>query len=1039
MTIKMGTFEPPPDKGGLGFSIGGLLLATTLQPIAGNGSITPIAEIIDEADFQIRVTRIALAFVTIALIVVAIGGNVIVISAILNTPYLRRLNNYLIVSLSLADLGTAVFCMPFFVMELFYNYGWPLSHVLCGLYAAIEISFGLLSVFTLGAISCERVFLITKPMVYQRIVTEVRLIIFIVFLWVVCFSYGFLQILWFYTDSYYEWAIHNPNKCRYLPSREFTIFAFMIAFVLPLGIMTGAYMKIFCVVRGQIQRIRPRLQSCTEDGLSEEFSTFHMDKARSDRNQSIGGIPEHRSLENVFESKSIKETSSEPMVITDELAREIGVGQDALEVITPKVCTEIPKNSHSAVPEDKTISQSQNTKTLNTEGDGNLENTNGEVIETVAVECNRNSPNCNPTRPNSHSSHTSSGNIGTNGNEPGGLDFETKVSRHNNDPKAVEDLAHTESQMIQTQLGASVTESEKPLVESAAGVTIRVESPREDIGPINLVSGKLQASERSLSSGGSVSDNNGITQGQPDGDTEVNVNLQSQSDNDIKAVPADGLYDQNKSDQMEEEGVFLTKLPASSEKNSKDHGTQEICQPKQDQIPICGLQTEKDCDNCKELNSDNLENRNESLQDQKSAVNSQTANEVHVHSNTEENTHVQKTTHTPENQSRSSSKCSILKKIMKSSSLSSLTLNKGETVLQIAVSPADPSHSTSWDDNKDNLSRENVQRECVESSNSAVSKVDLEHEAQLPDKGGDGQLEVAFPESRVRSSSCNEAIQPSNQLSGLGSNNNQVSVPLRRVSSACELPILDKLQGSKPEPLRLHSVLKKPTGPKGLENYPLHQKRNSVQFKLYDDAVLEPGVASDQGLRAVLVDDETTGSSEGNTTETSLSSTHPLQKVIARHRNNIDDTDGDNSSLAHTPSHRHTLQWARRHFNSIDSAFMTSTASMSQYSHSIAMSEGGTMSRRSSRRRSRLFENKAVRMTSYVIGAFVICWVPYQICMMLRLFAPKLVPDILWNVTTVIMFTSTAINPFIYNFYSSQFRAATRKLLKCQRNVIHPE
>ena len=94
--------------------------------------------------------------------------------------------------------------------------------------------------------------------------------------------------------------------------------------------------------------------------------------------------------------------------------------------------------------------------------------------------------------------------------------------------------------------------------------------------------------------------------------------------------------------------------------------------------------------------------------------------------------------------------------------------------------------------------------------------------------------------------------------------------------------------------------------------------------------------------------------------------------------------------------------------------------------------------RRHKRLKQHLRENKAVKMTAYVIGAFIICWMPYEVCFLVRRVCWSCVSEIGWNIVTILSFVSSAVNPFIYNFYSEEFRQATKNAIYCKKQRVSP-
>ncbi|ELU14549.1 hypothetical protein CAPTEDRAFT_24259, partial [Capitella teleta] len=212
--------------------------------------------------------QIAIAVLISIVMVVSLTGNSLVLMVIINTRSLRRLNNMLIVSLATIDLVRSVVVMPLFiVVEL--SVVTQLPKGLCPMYHALHLSCEMVSIYNLTVISLERVFVISRPLVYQLMITLRKMAVLVCVLWVLGFVYGSLQIVWFIPKKDIpEFSGFNPSAyayqdssedgvCQYAPSPEYAIVDFVICLVAPLLIMISCYLKIFCVVQSQMKRIAP--------------------------------------------------------------------------------------------------------------------------------------------------------------------------------------------------------------------------------------------------------------------------------------------------------------------------------------------------------------------------------------------------------------------------------------------------------------------------------------------------------------------------------------------------------------------------------------------------------------------------------------------------------------------------------------------------------------------------------------------------------------------------------------------------------------
>ncbi|XP_053905749.1 beta-3 adrenergic receptor [Cuculus canorus] len=96
-------------------------------------------------------------------------------------------------------------------------------------------------------------------------------------------------------------------------------------------------------------------------------------------------------------------------------------------------------------------------------------------------------------------------------------------------------------------------------------------------------------------------------------------------------------------------------------------------------------------------------------------------------------------------------------------------------------------------------------------------------------------------------------------------------------------------------------------------------------------------------------------------------------------------------------------------------------------------------SSRSSRRRrpSRLLaikEHKALKTLGIIMGTFTLCWLPFFVANIIKVFCRPLVPDRVFLFLNWLGYVNSAFNPIIY-CRSPDFRSAFRKLLCCPRRA----
>ena len=1089
------------------------LLNTEGPPLSSMGYIlmTNSTEPDVQSEMEIMVTRILLAVFMFVIIVVAVVGNVVVVCAIVRTALLNHLNNYLLVSLAIADLGNAIFCMPLFVLELSNNYRWTLPHFVCGLYAAIEISFSLLSVFNLVAISCERVFLITKPMVYQRVVTEGRLVGFIIFLWVLCFLYGLFQIFWFYTSFYKQWTIDHTGRCRYLPSRSFTIFNFVLVFVVPLSIMTGAYIKIFCVVRGQMLRIKPKVTTAFEDGVSEAIlkifggkqSRHALDMAQE---YSVFTRAPYSGTkcdaDTPFPCSGTSRRDSQPTRKAWTQGRRLvenGITLGTAALNDPRnydtqqtPCKEIFGSISSSDEEDRKIKKNaeelSGLKGINTAhslGCQFVEASSKDTVEnTVKIKHNRivvdigSQPQCN-------------------GNPipaVGGT-LRCSVSSHN-PPTGIVD--ETEPSPC-TKLDLEAKQNPCPRDGSPVVTIITVEPPREDPCYIDFCRMDQGGNNTGTTDMPGITVNTQIMNPMNTKITEENLNLTGHKENKCSAESTINLHQQIKSQEASCQEQQKSELKAHLQL-TKDQTMQEPPeQGPQDLTHVPPVFQSEGATPEDENSSVNLPGRNNSVLTHivSSSVRIVTSPIIASHElgTTRDSFILSTCLSAPEMYGNPGNtlgretdgdrtlydgihdvKSGLTKKpqsgvnpLSAGEKLGEVYSHENETgPVQITtklinettnvtnskgdqqnyeITETDPGGQgmTLGDEEPSDDVFEDENLTMTTQTTAEMDRSPSESQPETQNRGivssqdpGAGPflelLQSGAPSCDVQVTEVRPFGHPDMLYNKTGKkkkcSSSLAECTHRSILKSCsstEFPLLANLNGLS-ETQRLQSALKKPNLVKAIDSCPLQQKCNSVQFQLYDDVHLKsPKTSKAPVVCAVLLDDETTGSSEANTMETIIPNSQPQRPS--------ENEDPQLRKLTDPPLHKHTLQWANRHFYFNHTDFPHNDSAILRRMGSFT---SDTLTTRSLRQGIRLSENKAVRMTAYVIGAFTVCWVPYQICFMVRLFAPKAVSNLLWNCTTVLMFTSSALNPFIYNFYSSKFRAATKRLLHCSDNHVSP-
>ena len=180
----------------------------------------------------------------ILVMLLTLCGNLLVIVAVYLFQRLRRMTNYLIVSLAVSDLLFALMSLPLRMDQTVHNFNWCLGVPACTYWAAIDAVFCSASICNLAAISIDRFLAITKPLDYPRIMTRRAVQLLIGFVWFYACLWGLLSL--------FNWKKPGVQHIMALPEcantdRIYFTAAAALSFFLPLLVVVFCYSWVFKV------------------------------------------------------------------------------------------------------------------------------------------------------------------------------------------------------------------------------------------------------------------------------------------------------------------------------------------------------------------------------------------------------------------------------------------------------------------------------------------------------------------------------------------------------------------------------------------------------------------------------------------------------------------------------------------------------------------------------------------------------------------------------------------------------------------------
>ncbi|KAK2154148.1 hypothetical protein LSH36_275g02024 [Paralvinella palmiformis] len=188
------------------------------------------------------------------LMIGSVMGNVFVFVALESAANLRQRNNVLILSLAASDLLRGAICLPLLIIILI---GDPNNgSTTCAVFNCFRISLDTSTLLHIALVSLERGFVISSPLIYERIVSRKKMITCVVIAWSVSFCYGIPQMVWSF-----NYDADQFQSCYVQAPMSFIVFDFLFRFVLPLLCIVVSNCKICHVVNGHIVKMQATVSS----------------------------------------------------------------------------------------------------------------------------------------------------------------------------------------------------------------------------------------------------------------------------------------------------------------------------------------------------------------------------------------------------------------------------------------------------------------------------------------------------------------------------------------------------------------------------------------------------------------------------------------------------------------------------------------------------------------------------------------------------------------------------------------------------------
>uniref|UniRef100_A0A8C1ZKX1 Melatonin receptor type 1A like n=2 Tax=Cyprinus carpio TaxID=7962 RepID=A0A8C1ZKX1_CYPCA len=194
-----------------------------------------------------------LSSVLITTIIVDVLGNLLVIVSVFRNRKLRKAGNAFVVSLAIADLVVAIYPYPLVLTAIFHD-RWIAGDIHCQISGFLMGLSVIGSIFNITGIAINRYCYICHSLKYDKLFSNKNTVCYVVLVW----ALTILAIVpnWFVESLQYDPRVYSCTFAQSVSSL-YTITVVVVHFILPIGIVTYCYLRIWILVIQVRKRVKP--------------------------------------------------------------------------------------------------------------------------------------------------------------------------------------------------------------------------------------------------------------------------------------------------------------------------------------------------------------------------------------------------------------------------------------------------------------------------------------------------------------------------------------------------------------------------------------------------------------------------------------------------------------------------------------------------------------------------------------------------------------------------------------------------------------
>ena len=193
------------------------------------------------------------------LVVIALGGNGLLITVILKRKLLQKVHYFFILSLAASNFLNAFLKIPTTILGRF-DRNWYPNHTICYFTTPLGVLFGVASVFSLSAVAINRYLVISSPLNYSDRMPPTLAKSILAGIWFASFSLAVPPVMWREKEAICRSG--RISKEHYTSEMLYFFLAlWLFVIIVPSIVMSISYVKIFLIARYHALQIDTRNQA----------------------------------------------------------------------------------------------------------------------------------------------------------------------------------------------------------------------------------------------------------------------------------------------------------------------------------------------------------------------------------------------------------------------------------------------------------------------------------------------------------------------------------------------------------------------------------------------------------------------------------------------------------------------------------------------------------------------------------------------------------------------------------------------------------